>query len=185
VTPKLGEKQCASCLPRQTKRFRREFLIILISVGSTFGACFGCETLLQTNHTDQSVTANVFQPFACAKIRLQRPQEIKQIKRTHTSQKATSLFGLPKTFHRARHQHYIDEHSFSVHSRSGTMISDFTPTMDSSGMWDSTCSSWRSSWCSSWRSRCCSGRASHPMRVKSGYSAGKKVNIVELEVTAR
>jgi len=73
----------------------------------------------------------------------------------------------------------IDKHSFSVHSRSETMISDFTPTTDSFGTWDSTCSGWRS--------RCCSGsgRASHPMRVKSGYSAGKKANIAGLGVIAR
>ena len=56
------------------------------------------------------------------------------------------------------------------------MIFGFTPTMDSSGTWDSTCSSWHSG---------CSGRASHPMRVKSDYSAGKRVNIVELDVATR
>ena len=67
-----------------------------------------------------------------------------------------------------------DEHSISVHSRSQTRFSDFTPTMDSFGTWDSTCSRWRL--------RCCSGRASHPMQGKSGYSAGKKANIVGLDV---
>ena len=67
----------------------------------------------------------------------------------------------------------IDEYFQSIVD-SGTMISGFTPTMDSSGMWDSTCSGWHSR---------CSGRASHPMRVKSDYSAGKRVNIVGLDVT--
>jgi hypothetical protein len=125
------------------------------------------------------ITATVFQRSVCARIKLQRPQEIKQKQAPrHKPESDVSFWFTQELF--TEQDTNIDEHSVSVHSRSGTMFSDFTPTMDSSGTWDSTCSSWRSSW----RSRCCSGRASHPMRVKSDCSVGTKSNIVGLGVTA-